>query len=108
MSKYCNFQLQRTLGINVNEYRCRTCEEQISVRSAFPPIRECVAKRSCLVIPDELQQYVAAALRYPKPHRIENDVYYFRLKPGNRMLQVPLAALDAEYLEWIKEREFAN
>ena len=106
MSKYCDFKLERTLGINVNMYVCRTCDEQVSVRSAFPQIRECIGKRSCLAIPQEMMQYVSAALRYPKPHRIDGDLYYFRLKPGNRMLQTPLASLTPEYLDWIKENLF--
>jgi len=60
-----------------------------------------------LVIPDELQVYISAALKYPKPHHVDGDLVFFRLK-GNRMLQTPSCDLTPEYLEWIKEREFAN
>jgi hypothetical protein len=109
MSKYCDFKLERILGINVNVYVCRSCDGQISVRSVFPPVRECAAKRSCLAIPDEMQQYVSYALRWPKlmqaqvpgpSGKLDDNLLFFRLK-NNRVLQVPVAAMTTDYTEYL-------
>jgi hypothetical protein len=112
-TKHCAFKLEKIVGLEHNVFRCSQCGDRVCTQSPWPPIRQCPALRSCLDIPESMQEYLSAGLNgltIPIPCRIDKDpsgdsskdLLFFHVRTqsgtGYGLLQVPRIAVTPEYL----------